>query len=321
MTEYEIPYYRPPRPNTDRLLKAAHAIGKSNMLSNGPLCRELEDTVRDFYDVTYAQSCGNCTVGLALALQALRKLTGAQTVHLPAFTWASTEWASIAAQLNRSFVDINPQTWNLRPCGDPKEITMPVSTFGSMIACKEYKGSVLVDGAHAMGTPIPFDNCSGMVISFAPSKLITAGEGGVLLTNNAALASKFDLLRSKFSRMSELNASMALAHWNGLDAYLRDRKNRWMRYREALKSVGGIPQVAFVTNYSTAAFLVPNPKSLQEELAKLGVETRRYYEPLIGGLKNTDEVASRIICLPNWYGCPDTVFKALEDALKIVGKH
>lgn len=235
--------------------------------------------------------------------------------YLPAFTWASTEWAVRCAQLGRVFADIDLETWLMGLTGMKGQIAMPMSTFGAAIKPEEYEGHVLVDAAHAVGTPMKLDKVAGAVFSLAPSKLWTAGEGGCLVTHDAALATAFSELRHKFARLSELNAAMALAQWGGIDAYLRDRRLRCEKYREV---TGWKYQLATPTNYSTAAFLVVDRDKKVERLKELGIETRVYYVPLWNDVKlpNTKWVYEHIICLPNYYQCPtDEVVKALE-ALK-----
>jgi len=309
--EEVVPFYRPPAPDVFKLKNLINEITRSKVVANGPVCRELESRVRDYHEVRYAVSCGNCTVGLALALQALRSLNRAKVAFLPAFTWYSTDWACQAAGLNRAYVDIDPSTWLMAPAGEEGEIAMPVGTFGAVPDLSQYQGSVLVDGAHLFSMPLDFSLITGSVISFSPSKLLTCGEGGMLLTDYSELAAKFAVLRDKYSRLSELNAALGLCHWDGIDAYKRDRRLRWEKYAKHFKR----PQKA-KTNYSVAGFRVSHEtrERLCEHLKSRGIEFRLYYEPLVEGLPETDRLAKEIICLPNWYGCPtDRVISALTE--------
>ncbi len=268
----EIPFYRPPRPQVHMLLSLTKQIADSKQVSNGPLCRELESRVRDYHDAQYAVSCSNCTMGLALALQALKTLTGAKTAFLPAFTWYSTDWAAKAAGLNRAYVDVNPSTWLMEPSGEAKEIAIPVGVFGAAVNPADYEGVVLVDGAHLFGVKIDLSLAAGVVMSFSPSKILTCGEGGILLTNYSELASKFAELRDRYARMSEMEAAMGLCHWDGRDAFLRDKRLRWEKYARVFKR----PQIAQVTNWSVSAFRVKERDKLDGYLKSRGIETRIY---------------------------------------------
>lgn len=308
-----IPYYRPPRPDSARLANMVKKVADSKMVTNGDLCRELESQIRDYHGAKYALACSSGTMGLLLALRVLRKLVDAKDCYLPSFTWSSTDFAAEAAGMNRVFSDVNPLSWTMLPSGKKGEITVPVSIFGCFIEPQRYGGHVLVDGAHMLGVPFDFSKVEGVVYSFAPSKLLTCGEGGILLTDSAEVAAGFDTLRNRYARMSEANAAMGLCQWEGLQAYVRDRANRWKRYARRFKT----PQKVALSNYTTFAARVKDREALMKFLYEKGIETRAYYEPLVAGLKNADALGKEVLCLPNWYGCPDTkVIEALEEYSK-----
>jgi len=316
VTDEPIEYYRPAKPDMMKLKQFTQAIGMSKMVSNGPVCRELEETVRDFYGVRYALSCSNCTTGLVLALKVAKNTVNATQCVIPSFTWESTRFAVEANGLNVVYGDCDLNTWLLKPVKvDKNTIVMPVTTFGASLNLDNYGENTVVDAAHAMGTPLDISRAIGAVLSMAPSKIITSGEGGMLITDNSAVASAFSEYRDKFSRMSELNAAMGLAHWDGLDAYIRDRRNRWLKYSQVLK----VPQKATLTNYSTAAFRIAQGRdTLAEKLKERGIETRVYYKPLreAQGLENTAQLYKEVICLPTWYGCPtERVLDSLRSIL------
>ena len=318
MTELTpIPYYRPAKPDAQRLRILTQEIAKSHVISNGPVCRELEETVRDFYGVRYALSCASCTTGLVLALKSAKNTVNATQCVIPSFTWDSTRFAVEANGLNVVYGDCDLNTWLLKPIkGDNSTIVMPVSTFGIAVDPELYGKHVVIDAAHAMGTPIDISKAIGAVFSLAPSKIVTAGEGGIFITDNLEAASAFSEYRDKFGRMSELNAAMGLAHWDGLDAYIRDRRNRWLKYGQILK----VPQRVGLSNYSSAAFRIAKGRdTLAEKLKEKGVETRVYYKPLreATGLENTMQLFKEVICLPTWYGCPtERVMDALYSILE-----
>lgn len=310
-----VPYYKPPQPDESLLRSLVRQVAVSGVLTDGPLCRDLEDRLKTMHDVTYALACSSGTMGLALALQALRKLTEASTVYTPAFTWSSTLWAARAALLNVIFADIDRDTWLMSRAGEKNEIAMPVATFGAAIDASHYKGHVLVDAAHALGTKMSLGEVAGAIISFSPTKLLTACEGGVLLTNDSALASEFSELRRSYGRMSELNAAMALSQWGGLDVYARDRRLRWQKYVEVLGPQGWRAQRLKESNYSTAAFLAEDRDAVLAKLTGKEIETRIYYKPLVEHekLAHTNLVYKHILCLPNWFKAPTgTVLDALK---------
>lgn len=306
-----VDYYRPAKPDGHMLRGYAAELAKTKMITNGPLCREFENTVKDFQNTRYALACSNATDGLTIALKAAKKLTGAKECVMPSFTWMSCPWAAENAGLRVMYGDCDLNTWMLGPIDRKKEIIMPVSVFGSYVDPKMYDGNIIIDAAHSLGVPIETSKSLGAVISFAPSKLLTCGEGGMFITDDSRMAAEFAAMRDKFARMTEMNAAMGLSHWGGLSAYMRDRKNRWQKYKDAMPCT---PQAVKRSNYSTAAFRIKNRDAVAEELKKRGVESRAYYQPLHKGLPATDKLFSEIICLPSWWGCPtDAVLKALSE--------
>jgi dTDP-4-amino-4,6-dideoxygalactose transaminase len=309
-----VPYYRPARPDMVALKRMCEEAAKSGTVSNGPMCRSFEQDVRDYHNVRYALSCSNATNGLILALRALKMLTDAKECVIPAFTWWSDQFAVESAGLSLLYADVEMEGWMMEPVTRKNAIIMPTCVFGGAVRDSAYEGHVLLDAAHALATPMDLSEVEGAVISFAPSKLMTCGEGGMLLTDNSKFATAFALLRDRFARMSELNAIMGLTSWGGLEAQLRDRRNRFQRY----DAMGfGTPQKVRHTNYSTAAFRCGESRdAVVKGLKERGVETRVYYEPLWKGLPHTDQLFKEMICLPNWYGCPtDEVLKALSETI------
>jgi len=275
-----VPYHRP--------LDIDYYVPNLNgMLSNKDYTRFLEEGIKDLYDVEHAIACSSCSIGLLITLQAIHQITKLGYMVTPAFAWFSSKWAIRTANLDCIMEDIDRETWLMNDIGYNQLL---VHTFGNIV---ESKGkNTIYDGAHALGSKIK-DFGLATVFSLAPSKLITSCEGGVIVTNNSELAGKITQLRDKVSRMSELNALWGLKTLERLDDVLTWKKECRKYYEKNLP--GQFQKIPIDSNHATIGFLT------DMEMPS-GIEFKKYYEPLEKGLKNTDYVYRKIICLPSYYG-------------------
>src|SRR5659263_364610 len=116
----EIPFTRPTLPPFKLLIDRVEAFYDTGMITNGPVVRRLETSVRDALLVDNAVAVSCCTSGLMLALKCLG-LSG--TVALPRFTFFATAHAVVWNGLEPVFVDIEPDTWNISPEAGPVSYT------------------------------------------------------------------------------------------------------------------------------------------------------------------------------------------------------
>jgi dTDP-4-amino-4,6-dideoxygalactose transaminase len=174
--------------------------------------REFEARWAEYLGVAHARSCSNGTVTLVMALQALGVGRGDEVI-VPAYTFAATATAVLTAGAVPVFVDVELTTGNIDVSAVEAAITprtravigvhvagLPFDIAAMTALCERHGVPFIEDAAHAHGSEWEGRKVGGFgalaSFSFQTSKNMTAGEGGVLTTNDAALAEKVDSLRN-----------------------------------------------------------------------------------------------------------------------------
>src|SRR5579875_666346 len=167
---------------------------------------EFEAAFAALHGVRYAISCGNGTVALEVALRSLGIRCGDEVI-VPAITFIATASTVLLCHGVPVFADIDPTTLNLSPEAAEAAITprtraIVVVHFGGHPAdmdrfpeiARRHGLALVEDAAHAHGAAwrdILVGNFGdAATFSFQAFKLVTSGEGGMILTNSAALAEK-----------------------------------------------------------------------------------------------------------------------------------
>ena len=230
MIKYPVtkPYF-----SEDELLLISGAI-ESGWVAQGPRVAEFEKRVADHEGVAEGVATTSCTTALHLAMAA-QGIREGMDVIAPAFTFVATENAIVMTGATPVMCDIRRETYNIdtdrlktiieneykesdrklinKRTGNTLWGIVPVHEFG--LGCdihevnriaKEYGLHVIEDAACALGARIKdvhqgaFGNAS--CISFHPRKSITTGEGGMILTDDRALAKRLRELRTHGSTVS-----------------------------------------------------------------------------------------------------------------------
>lgn len=193
---------------------------RSGWLVQGPKVREFEEKWSAFTRARHSIAVTSCTTGLYLILAALGFGAGDEAI-VPAFTWVAT--ANVVEHLGGRvvFCDIDLTTFNLDVGQLEHNITprtraiLPVHLFGlaanmaEISAVAERYGLWVVEdaacgfGARYYGQHVGTLGHAGC-FSFHPRKAITTGEGGMITTQNDALAEKLRRLRDHGAAMSDL---------------------------------------------------------------------------------------------------------------------
>lgn len=193
---------------------------RSGWLVQGPKVREFEEKWSAFTGAKHSIAVTSCTTALHLSLAALDIQPGDEVI-VPAFTWIST--ANVVEHLGAKvvFCDIDLDTFNLDLAGLEGLITpktkaiLPVHLFGLAVdmnavnkLAKKYGLRVVEDAACGFGSRFQGKHVGTLgdagSFSFHPRKAITTGEGGMITTNNDALAEKLRQLRDHGAAMSDL---------------------------------------------------------------------------------------------------------------------
>lgn len=188
---------------SDEDIAAVAATLRSGWLAHGAKTTEFEEAFARFIGVKHAVSLNSCTSALFLALRALG-IRG--EVVLPSFTFVATANAVVTAGASPVFADVDEQTGNLDPSAVEAALTprteaiMPVHFAGQTADMDAFsqivarKGLALIeDSAECIGGTWAGRQAGSFGVgcfSFFPTKNITTGEGGMLTTNDASLATR-----------------------------------------------------------------------------------------------------------------------------------
>lgn len=157
---------------------------------NGSIVRELEEQFAKYVGAQYGIALCNGTATLHTALVALGVKPG-DRVAVPPLTMASTTVGVLHAGATPVFSDVDKQTWLMSPARflgmrhSGSATAIPVSLYG---AWSGYEGERVIDDAAE--TLNPHRGAAFTSYSFQASKILSAGEGGMLVTNDAELAKR-----------------------------------------------------------------------------------------------------------------------------------
>jgi len=366
-----LPLARPRVYDSPEVARRAQEALDSGVLTNGPYVRRLEERSADYLGVWHCVAVSCCTAGLMLVLRSAN-LTG--DVIIPSFTFAATAHAVAWNGLRPVFADIDDETLTLSPESVEKHTGVRTSAilathvFGTPCEVEALTETahrngirLFFDAAHAFGSKRAGTPIGGFgdaeVFSLSPTKVLIAGEGGIIATNDDLLAERCRMGRDyanpgdydcRFvglnARMSELHAITALASFEDLEERIEERNALAEAYRKALGDIPGIsfPKVADGdrSTYKDLTVLVEPAEfgltagSLADGLAAEGVETRRYYAPPVhrmqayqaasvgnGHLPATDRVAERVLTLPLWVGMTEDDVDGVAFAIERLQAH
>jgi len=306
---------RPTLPAFERLEPTLREVYASGLVTKGRVLAEYERALAGHLGVRHAVGVSSCTAGLMLVFDRYR---GARIV-LPSFTFMATAMAAVWAGLKPVFADIDPDTWCLSPAAAEAALTSdtalvaPVHVFGVPADTDAFDDlgrrrgvAVVYDAAHGFGArrdgaPVGRQGLA-QVFSTSPTKLLITGEGGVVATDDDALAERvvvgreygnpgtYDALFPGLNaRLPEASALLGLEGLGLLEPEAERRNELAGVYRELL---GGLPGLAFqrvrpqdrpsFKDFSVrvrAAEFGLTRDELAAALDAEGVDTRAYYVP------------------------------------------
>jgi perosamine synthetase len=239
--------------------------------SVGKYVTEFEKQFAEFCGTDHAVTCSNGTTALHLALLVLGVKAGDEVI-VPTLTYVATANAVVYCGARPVFVDGEPVTWNMDPDQIESLITTrtkgiivvhlfghPVDMDPIMEIARRHGLFVLEDAAEAHGAEYKNRRVGSIgnaaTFSFFGNKIITTGEGGMVTTNDRALADEIRRLKNhgmdperKFwfatigynYRLTNLASAIGLAQLEKIDWHLKQRRlvARW--YREFLSDVPGL---------------------------------------------------------------------------------
>jgi len=279
----------------------------------GPEVTALEDAIAKFCGVRSAIGMSSGTDALLAALMAIGVGPGDEVITTP-YSFFATAGVIVRVGARPVFVDIDPQTFNLDVSAISTEISprtkavMPVHLFGRCAdmeslrhIAEKHRLFVIEDAAQAIGAQDEQGRYAGTVghlgsLSFFPSKNLGAfGDGGMIVTNDGALADTLRVLRvhggkPKYYhqivggnfRLDALQAAVLRVKLPHLTSWTTARRQNARRYRELFAEMGllkwtSLPQDTPGHIYNQFVVRFPERDRLQVFLRERGVETEVYY--------------------------------------------
>lgn len=297
----------------DEEIEAVRTVLTSGTLTGGIQNMAFEREFADRHLAAHGVTFANGTAALT-AMLLVEGIGPGDEVIVPSMTFISSATAVRHVGATPVFADIDPRTFNLDPteiarlatsrtkaviivhyAGQPGELDQVVK------ACDDHGLVALEDAAQAAGadfdgTPVGTFGRSAM-FSFTPTKNITMGEGGIVLTNDAAISEKLQLLRNHGQRrtyehvllgynwrLTEIQAAIGRVQLRKLDAILaRKRANaEWMS-----KRLDRIPEItppyqlprASSVHMLYTCLVDENRDGVLAHLVQAGIEARVYFPP------------------------------------------
>ena len=265
----------------------------SGWLTTGPKTQKFEEAFKDYIGCRHAVALNSCTAGLNLALTVQNFAEGDEVITTP-MTFPATTNVILLQRLKPVFADIEPGTLTIDPRKIEAKITprtraiIPVHFAGhpcDMTPIQEladrHKLVIIEDAAHALESGYKGKKIGNLgnatAFSFYANKNITTGEGGMLVTNDDALAETIRIMRlqgisrdawkrygkSGFSHwehtlaghkcnMSDLNASIGMHQIKKVERFMTLRKKYVSMYDRAFADVAELETLA-VRDYATHA--------------------------------------------------------------------
>ena len=223
--------------------------------ANGRFVNEFQEKFAEYCGSKYAIACANGTVTLMLIMKALNIGPGDEVI-MPKLTYVATANAVASCGAKPVFVDSDPDTWNVDPNAIEAAINhhtkaiIPVHLYG--LACDmtaimdisiRYGIPVIEDAAEAHGAMWDGQKVGGIgkigSFSFFGNKIITSGEGGMIVTNDDDLYRRMNLMKAQGMdskkrywhvirgynfRMTNMQAAVGLGQLENIDWHIAQRR-------------------------------------------------------------------------------------------------
>ena len=285
--------------------------------SKGKYVNQFEENFAEFCGVKYGVATFNGTIALHLVLAALNIGAGDEVI-VPSLTFVATANAVAYTGATPIFVDSEPETWNIDPTAIETAITprtkaiIPVHLYGhpadmdaiNAIA-RRHNLRVIEDAAEAHGAQYRGKPAGSLgdaaIFSFMGNKIITTGEGGLVVTNNRALAERCFFLQNHARRpdspywhteigfnyrMTNLQAALGVAQLEQIEEFITIRRRNAAHYMARLGDVPGLvmpPQAEWAETvyWMFAPLITPefgvDRDTVITKLREKGIESRPFF--------------------------------------------
>jgi len=361
------------KPLKEEIFAAFEAVFESQAFILGPEVQKLEAAIAKYCQTDHAIGVSSGTDALLIALMALGIGAGDEVITTP-YTFFATAGAIARVGAKPVFVDIDPVSYNLDPekieaAISPKtKAILPVHLYGQvaeMSAILKIAGKhqlkVIEDAAQAIGASSREGARAGSLgdagcFSFFPSKNLGAlGDGGIVVTNDAALAERLKKMRvhgghPKYYhsmiggnfRLDSLQAAVVNVKLKYLDGWTKQRQENAKRYASLFEKSGlleaeglRLPAAVYAHAgdahyhiYNQFVIRVSKRDQLRDFLRTLGIITEVYYpvtlhlqkcfSPLgykIGDFPESEKAATETLALPIYPELSPEMQQAVVDGI------
>lgn len=241
---------------------------RSGMLAQGAVVERFEELCREMTGARHAVAVNSGTTALVVSLEALQLAPGDEVVTSP-FTFAATLNAILEAGAVARFADVRTDDFGIDPSlldgvtSERTRVIMPVHLYGQaadmdpIAATAERLGAAIVeDAAQAHGATYrdrPVGTWGLAAFSFYATKNLQAGEGGVVTTDDDALAERMRILRNQGMRaryeyvvpghnyrLTDLAAAVAVPQFARMSSLVAARRRNAEVYADQLAGIDGL---------------------------------------------------------------------------------
>jgi perosamine synthetase len=291
---------------TDSEINAVVEVMKSGHIAAGRVVEEFEAAFAKYCRTRYAIAVSSGTAGLFLSLKAMKVGRGHEIITTP-FSFVATTNVIYQAGAVPFFVDIRRDTYNLDVHSLIRNIglknvggILPVDVFGVPFDTSRVKGiPIILDSCESLGTDMdrPFDTA---VYAFYPNKQITAGEGGMIVTNNASVRDYCVAMRNQgrkkgdnwltssymgFNyRMTDIQAAIGLEQLRRINEIVGKRRavvQTYLKYLRDFELHGAYRLQKGIEDLTISPFVftveVENRDRIMLYMLKEGIEVKPYF--------------------------------------------
>jgi dTDP-4-amino-4,6-dideoxygalactose transaminase len=253
-------------------LQAAYADASWGKYS-GVYVTRLEQRLAEYHQIEHALTCGSGTFAVELALRALHVEAGDEVI-LAAYDYPGNFLGVHAIGALPVLVDLHPESWQMslerlqEAIGPKTRVIIASHLHGALVPMREVMAlaassiRVIEDAAQCPGATVQGRKAGTRgdvgILSFGGSKLLTAGRGGALLTNSAAVRQRVRLIQNRANNilcpLSELQGAALLPQIEQLDSRNAQRHRQVLHLREILTDVAGLRPFALVPEESCPGY-------------------------------------------------------------------
>jgi UDP-4-amino-4,6-dideoxy-N-acetyl-beta-L-altrosamine transaminase len=259
----------------DEDIKAVVEVLRTDWITQGPKVDEFERRVAEYCGAKYAVAVSSGTAALHAACTVAGISEGDEAITTP-ITFAATANAIVYCGGKPVFADVREDTLNIDPVEIQRRLSprtravLPVDFTGHpadldkiKVIAQERGLVVIEDAAHALGAEYNGEKIGSIsdltILSFHPVKLITTGEGGMILTNNQEFYEKLKIFRhhgivnidkgswyyeihsSGYNfRITDIQCALGISQMSKLDRFVQRRREITARYNEAFSEIEAI---------------------------------------------------------------------------------